>query len=256
MGKEKVEQKILVGTSGWVYKDWAEMFYPEDLKEDKLIFYAREFNTVELNSSFYHLPASETFKNWRKKTPKDFIFTVKVSRFITHQKRLITDDRGKEAIARLVSHASGLEEKLGVFLIQLPPNFKADTERLDKFLGAYNEEVKKNHLKCGLVIEFRNESWFTDEVMKILEKYKTALVISSSSQIPMDIKFTADLAYIRFHGPGQLFSSKYSEEQLETWAEKIKNFPPGIKKVFVYFNNDFKGYAILNARYLKELLGL
>lgn len=237
---------IHIGTSGWSYNHWAGRFYPEDLKKNKwLDYYSKEFSTVEINSSFYHLPKLQTFINWGKNTGDDFLFSVKVSRYITHIKRLV--DCG-DAFDRLLTAAvKGLGKKLGPFLFQLPPNLKKDRLRLKNFLKILPKNYK-------FAFEFRNENWFTKDIYDLLENYGFAVVISSSPRFPYMEKITADFCYIRMHGPGDLYSSCYLRDELEKIAVLIKkNLKKNIEN-YVYFNNDAQAYAVENARTLLKMV--
>jgi len=244
MGKDR----LYIGTSGWVYKDWKGIFYPEDLSERKwLEFFSKHFKTVELNSPFYRLPSESVFLGWHERTPKDFVFSVKVSRFISHVKYL---KDCKEPWLTFYNRAKLLKEKLGPFLIQLPPNWKKDLKRLKDFVKMIREISPKEKF----TFEFRNESWFCPEVFQFFKKEKNiTFCISDSGRYPQAREVFGDFAYIRFHGPGSLYSSKYSKDQLREWAIKIKNFFKKDLDVFCYFNNDFQGFAIEDA---KELLKL
>jgi uncharacterized protein YecE (DUF72 family) len=248
----QIKRKIYIGTSGWAYDDWKGIFYPKHAKIPELQFYAQYFNTVEVNSSFYRLPSKATFKHWNSLTPQHFIFSIKASRYISHVKRLKTDARGKLAIRRFLKNASGLGPKLGVILVQLPSNFKANLERLESFITYCAHELKKYNKKTKIALEFRHESWFNDAVYTVLKKHKIALIISHSTYFPFVIKTTTNFAYIRLHGPGELYASSYSKKELENWKEHINQFSKEIKKVYVYFNNDVYGYAISNAQDLKK----
>lgn len=237
--------KLFIGTSGWVYGDWRGFFYPEDLSERKwLEYFALHFKTVELNSSFYRLPKESTFLNWYKRTPKDFIFTVKVSRFISHVKYL---KDCKEAWTLFYRRAKYLKEKLGPFLIQLPPNWKSDLERLKEFI----KMIKDTSPQERFVFEFRNKSWFCPQIYQYFQKEKNiTLCITDSVKWPKITQAYGDFVYIRFHGPDALYASKYSVDLLRKWAREIKKFLKENLDVFCYFNNDFSGFAIENAREL------
>lgn len=233
--------KTYIGTSGWQYKHWYEVFYPEDIKSDALLnFYAQHFETVELNASFYHLPKLSVFAGWYKKTPKDFLFSVKASRYITHIKKLRDIDEGW---SRFIASAKGLKEKLGPILFQLPPFLKANKEVLEAALKVLPKKYR-------YAFEFRQESWFTKEIYDILKKHNIALVIADSPAFPLRKEITADFIYLRFHGAKSLYGSKYTEEELKLWAKDIKVWLKQGKDVYAYFNNDAEGYAIENAREL------
>lgn len=243
------KRKILIGTSGWIYSHWNGIFYPERLSsKDKLLFYSKHFKTTEINYSFYHLPRKTTFQNWYEVTPKDFIFSVKGSRFITHIKRLKDVE---DPLKVFIENAKELKEKLGPILFQFPPSFKIGGEGLEKFKN-FLKLLKK--YKLSFAFEFRHKSWFQEKIYNLLRKYNFALVIADSSRYPKAEVSTADFVYFRFHGPGSLFSSKYSKTQLKKFAQLIKKFLKEKKDIFCYFNNDFSGYAIENAKELIKLL--
>jgi len=243
--------KLYIGTSGWVYSDWEEIFYPKELKsKDKLRYYSKHFQTTEINYSFYHLPRTTTYQKWYLETPGDFLFTVKASRFITHIKRL----KGiKEAWKQFIENALSLREKLGPILFQFPPSFKATSEsitRLEDFFKLITKSTLPGYIIRG-AFEFRHKSWCDKRVYQLLKKYNVAWVIADSPRYPKAEVITADFVYIRLHGPRVMFASKYTKEELKELAQKIKKWQKQGKDVFVYFNNDFAGYAIENA---KELL--
>ncbi len=247
--------RFFIGTSGWSYSHWDGIFYPKGLSsKEKLEHFSKYFSTAEINYSFYHLPRPTTYQNWYKFTPKDFVFSVKASRFITHIKRL----RGiEEALDQFIQNALNLKEKLGPILFQFPPSFhltKENEERLERFLKLiFKYQEKNNKYNINYVLEFRHKSWCSEQVYKLLRKYKAVWVIADSSRYPKAEAITGKFVYIRMHGPGALFSSKYSEEELKVLSQKIKKW---LKKfsVYCYFNNDFHGYAIENAQRLISLL--
>jgi len=238
--------EVFIGTSGWNYEHWqAGIFYPENLpSREELRFYSEHFKTVELNASFYHLPKAETFDNWYTQTPDDFLFSVKASRFITHIKRL-KDCRNPWN--RFINNAKNLKEKLGPVLFQLPPRWKVDRERLRDFVKILDKNFK-------YVFEFRDSSWFCDEVYKILRRRNIAFCIADSPNLPSAEEITADFIYIRFHGSESLYSSKYTNKELKNWAKKIEKFLKEGLDVYVYFNNDAYGYAVENAREISQIL--
>jgi len=238
--------KVLVGTSGFSYAHWADgVFYPHELHSDQwLEFYAIKFKTVEINMSFYRLPSFITFENWRKYTPKDFAFSIKGSRYITHVKKLLDCE---EAVRKLFDSASGLGKKLDIVLWQLPQNFHADPGRLASFLDVLGacERGKVRHS-----FEFRHKSWFTDDVYKILKERNASLCIADSSRWPSEEKVTADHVYLRFHGR-EAYRSDYPDEQLVKWGLKAKRWAATGLDVYAYFNNDANAYAVRNALALK-----
>jgi len=257
-------EKLYVGTSGWIYSDWEGIFYPEDLpSKDKLKYFSQCFKTTEINYSFYHLPRPSIYQNWYNQTPADFVFAVKASRFITHIKRL----KGvKDAWEQFLENALNLKEKLGPILFQFPPSFRATKEnikRLEDFLKLITNFypklteigslsiLQKSDL-CKFAFEFRHKSWSNEKIYNLLKKYNVAWVIADSPSYPKVEVVTTNFVYIRMHGSKVLFSSKYTEKELSSLAQKIKKWLKA-SDVYVYFNNDAMGYAIENA---KELLKL
>jgi uncharacterized protein YecE (DUF72 family) len=239
---------VLIGTSGYNYKDWKGIFYPEDIPQKQwLSYFSQQFSTVEINATFYGSFTQKTFKKWAGQVPDDFQFTIKGSRFLTHIKRL---KDSKDSLEKFVEASSGLGKKLSCMLWQLPGNFhfkrKETVERLEEFFSFLPVTTRQ-------VFELRHDSWFVEEVYALLRKYNVGFVINDSSRYPWREEMTADFVYIRFHGPRQLYASKYSEEEMENWAEKIKEYRKSYD-VYCYFNNDFFGYAIENARQLLQLL--
>jgi len=237
--------KIYIGTSGWNYNHWGEIFYPKDCPKSKwLEFYANQFGTVELNASFYRLPKPQTFENWRKRTPDNFLWSVKASRYITHIKR-IKDVR--EPLERFFSSVALLKEKLGPILFQLPPTLSFDEELLSHFC----QHLKRDHL---YTLEVRHPSWAKERAIDIIRDNNIALCISDTAgRYPYIEEDTATFIYIRLHGSKKLYSSEYSEEEMQAFAQKIRDWS---KDTYLYFDNDYGGYAIKNARRIKEILGL
>jgi len=240
---------IFIGTSGWVYEDWWKRFYPIDIKpEQRLEYYSKRFDTVELNASFYHFPRQRTFENWSTKTPDRFMFSTKLSRYITQNLKL---KNAAEPLHLFLHEAAGLGNKLSVVLVQLPPNLHRDIERLKTFL----EIVKSEKNAPRFAYEFRHESWLNDEVYDLLKKSKSGFVIQDSADRWLSAEVvTSDFVYLRFHGPEALYSSNYPDSQLKKWAEKIKKWLAKGLDVYGYFNNDVNACAVSNALKLKELL--
>jgi uncharacterized protein YecE (DUF72 family) len=234
-----------IGTSGWHYDHWRHLFYPDKLPKAKwLEFYSRHFTTVELNNSFYRLPSEEAFANWRDSSPANFAFAVKVSRFITHIKRLKDSE---EPVNTFLSRAKILKGKLGPLLYQLPPNMHRDDDRLESFLSILPQGMKH-------VLELRHESWLDDEVFKILRQHNVGLCVFDMPDLTCPLVATTDFAYIRFHGSTGLYSSCYSDEELADWAKKLAGLAPEVKEVYVYFNNDAEAFAVRNAMTLGDYL--
>lgn len=245
--------QLFIGTSGWLYDDWVGKFYPKDLKDiDKLTYLSKHFSTVEINSTFYHMPLPKTFERWHDAVDSKFRYSVKFSRFITRTKRLVLDKDSKPFIKEFLNRTSLLKSRLAIILFQLPPSMKYDKKTLEaflKFISTYSKQIK---LSSRFAVEFRNKSWFNDETYSILKKNRAAFVIGDSSRYPGKRVVTGDTIYIRMHGPGRLFASKYSNKQLRELHSFITSNKK-IKKCYVYFNNDFYGYAVKNAEYLKKL---
>lgn len=237
--------RYYIGTSGWHYNHWRNRFYPEkSTKADWLGFYAGHFNTVELNNSFYRLPSEKAVANWYKSSPADFIFAVKVSRFITHIKRL----KNSEApLGTFITRAEGLGEKLGPLLYQLPPNMHRDDERLESFLSILPQGMMH-------VFEFRHRSWLEEEVLEILHKYNAGFCVFDMPDIACPVAATADFAYVRFHGSAGLYSSFYSDDELAEWAKKLADLATDLKALYIYFNNDAEAFAVRNAMTLGAYL--
>jgi len=237
--------RYYIGTSGWHYDDWRGRFYPEKLPKAKwLEFYSQQFSTVELNNSFYRLPSEEAFNKWHDSSPAGFTFAVKVSRFITHIKRLKDCD---EAVENFMSRAAGLKEKLGPLLYQLPPGLHRNDETLENFLKKLPQSLKH-------VIEFRHQSWLEEGVFDILRRYNTGLCVFDMPKMSCPLLATADFAYVRFHGGESLYSSCYTDEELSGWAKRIAGLAQSLDSVYIYFNNDIAGYAVENAVTIREYL--
>jgi len=237
--------QIHIGTSGWIYNHWGGLFYPKDCPKTKwLEYYAEHYGTVELNASFYRLPKPQTFENWRKRTPDTFLWAVKANRYITHIKRLRDPE---EPLERFFSSAEMLKEKLGPILIQLPPSLSFDETVFSHFC----QQLKGNLLYA---LEVRHPSWAQERAVDILRDNNIALCISDTAgRYPYIEEDTATFIYVRLHGSKKLYASKYTEEELQTYARKIRDWP---KDTYLYFDNDYKGYAVKNAKRLKEILGL
>lgn len=240
-----MKKKYLIGTSGYNYDHWKNKFYPEDLpKKDWFRHYSSHFNTVEINYSFYRWPDEKTLNRWHEQSPAGFTYSLKAPRFMTHLKKLKEMDRD---IERLYHLGSILEEKMGCFLFQLPPNLHFNNANFEKIrhFSALLDGRKKN------VIEFRHASWWNGEVFDLLEENKTCFCNVSGLEMPDDIITTARIVYFRFHGKD--YSTKYSENELGQFADAMKNMKE--KEIYSYFNNDKNAFAVENARELKEMTG-
>lgn len=253
----RMSREIYIGTSGWHYDDWTKDFYPHDVTGYReLTFHAQHFNTVENNSSFYRIAGEGTYKTWNRMTPDGYKFSLKLNKYITHAQRLAVNEDVIEKVQFILQTTQVLGDKLGAMLIQLPPSFAYDIAQLGVFLEFFTGEVRAQPKPFDIAIELRHTQWFTAELFALLEKYNVALTFGQSSRWPEIRRITADIAYIRMHGPEKLFDSSYSDTQLHELAEYIKALPPGVKRVYVYFNNDFHGYALRNAATLMKLLGI
>lgn len=243
--------KLRIGTSGYSYPHWGGgVFYPKSFPQRRwLEFYGGEFNTVELNVTFYRLPKKQVFEGWYQRTPGEFLFAVKGSRYITHIKRLRDCE---DAIETFSENVQGLAEKLEVILWQLPPRFVYLKEQLTAFLKLLPDSPPMGRTRHAF--EFRHESWFVPEVARVLEEYGFSLCISDSPHLPSTETVTSDFIYLRFHGSQSLYGSKYTDEELTRWAGKIQAWLGEGRSVYAYFNNDASGYAIENARRLHEML--
>jgi uncharacterized protein YecE (DUF72 family) len=239
-------QRVLIGCSGWNYADWRGPFYPERGCPPSrwLEFYARHFPTVEINSTFYRLASRDAVARWLTQTPDDFVFAPKISRYVTHIKRLTSTeavDRFYELIEPLVK-----SPKFGPVLWQLPENFHRDDERLRNAL---------DNLPPGRhAFEFRHRSWFDEAVYSMLRERDVALVLGDTPERPFQAyELTADFTFIRFHHGTRGRGGNYSRTELEEWAARIRKWSREVA-VFAYFNNDWKAYAVRNAKTLTSLV--
>ncbi|MBF8186840.1 DUF72 domain-containing protein [Nonomuraea sp. K274] len=232
---------LLVGTSGWQYKHWRGVLYPEGVPQRLwLETYAAEFSTVESNNAFYRLPSLESFASWRDRTPGGFVMAVKASRFLTHIKRLADPE---EPVRRLMGAAAGLKDKLGPILLQLPPTLKVDPGRLDRCLGCFPAGVR-------VAVEPRHESWWTEEVRAILTAHAAALCWGDRLGRPQAPFWrTAGWGYVRLHEGSAGWA--YGDTALRTWARRVRE--AGWPDAYVYFNNDPGGAAVRNARRFARL---
>jgi len=233
-----------IGTSGWIYPHWKEVFYPSQVPQSRwLEFYATHFDTVEVNATFYRLPKARTFENWHERTPENFLWAIKANKYITHTKRL---KDSKEPLERLYEGLKGLKKKVGPILFQLPPGLSFEPDLFRQFSKNLNTSYRH-------VFEIRHPSWVHEHVFEILRENNVAFCLSDTAgRYPYHEVLTADFLYIRLHGSKKLYASKYTEKELQAWAEKIKDWN---METYLYFDNDYQGYAIENARRLREILG-
>jgi uncharacterized protein YecE (DUF72 family) len=237
---------VHVGCSGWVYKHWRGIFYPEGLPQKRWFErYAEDFDTVEINASFYRIPLSSTFEGWRHKAPEGFRYALKVNRFITHLKKLVGVE---EALNDFVALARRLEGSLGPLLYQLPPSLKLDLDRLEQFLRLLPEDLSN-------VFEFRNKSWYVPETYALLDRYAASFCIHDMPGSKTERVATGRIAYVRFHGGEGKYWGRYSDEALLNWSDWILDQSSSGRSVWCYFNNDIRGHAIHDAQTLKSMVG-
>lgn len=242
--------RAYVGTSGWNYKHWWNgVFYAKELKQAHwLEFFSGHFDTVEINNSFYRLPTEEAFRNWRIRVPPQFVFAVKASRFLTHIKRLKDPE---EPLDLFFSRAKHLREHLGPILFQLPPGFKADLRRLENFLKALKPRVQRKKYRC--VLEVRDASWLVPPVFDLLRHYRTALCFADWRDTHVTEPITSDFVYMRRHA-GQAGDGNYGRDEMQRDVKQIQQWLTTGLDVYVYYNNDWKGYALENAKFVKNRL--
>lgn len=235
---------VYVGTSGWIYDDWSGRFYPEDVKgTNRLLYYVNQFNTVEVNATFYRTPSDKIIDGWNQRLPRGFHLVVKGSRIITHFNKLHNCD---ESLKKFLEAVLKLKT-LRIILWQLPPSFKKNPQVLDGFLSLLPGQVRH-------AVEFRHKSWWDEDITAVLSRHKAAFVAVSHPELPSDIFSTADFLYVRFHGAGKrLYQYNYSQEELAEWVSRIKMHMRG-REVYAFFNNDYRAYAPKNALVLGTLL--
>jgi uncharacterized protein YecE (DUF72 family) len=239
-------RSIRIGCSGWNYASWKDEFYAGKPARLWLEHYARHFDTVEVNNTFYRLPLETSVAGWVQQTPPDFLFTVKASRYLTHIKRLTDLGRG---IERFYERIEPLVEstKLGPVLWQLPATFRRDDSRLSAALDA---------LPPGRhCFEFRHASWFAEPVYDLLRSHGAALVIGDRPEVKefQTHEFTADWTFVRFHYGSRGRRGNYSERELENWARRFEEWTDEVE-ILAYFNNDWEVFAVRNALWLKKRL--
>jgi uncharacterized protein YecE (DUF72 family) len=241
-------QKMNIGTSGWSYKHWKDVYYPEGMKQkDWFSYYVSQFHTTEINSSFYRLPTQTTITSWMETASKDFIFCPKMSRFLTHMKKLRDPE---EPLQRFFTLFETMKNQLGPVLIQLPS------------MVAFHYDVAEHFFKTlytlyrpyVFVVEIRHPSWLAEDSLTLMAKYEIGLVISQSQDhFPYSEMVTAQHIYIRFHGPGALYASSYSDKELAYYAARCKKWIRDGHIVWAFFNNDIYGHAPKDALQFKKL---
>ena len=246
---------IRLGTSGWKYDDWVGTFFPEPKRGkpvDELAWYARHFDTVEIDSTWYHAPARHVVESWRRRVPDDFSFAAKVPRLITHDRALIDC---REELEHFLGTMRCLENKLGPLLFQFPPQWSADEGAfaLREFLPLLPRDMK-------FAMEFRHLSWFRDDFAELLQKYGVAWTLADPNRFPPQLYATADFSYVRWlgnrHEPLEPFNSlkKNRDDEEEQWAQVLAQLP--VKEIWGYFNNHWAGYSPGSANAFKARLGL
>jgi len=236
---------IRIGCSGWAYKHWRGLFYPEGLPQKRWFErYAEEFDTVEINNSFYRLPPPETCAKWRDQAPDGFCYAVKANRFITQARKLLDCD---EPMERMMSAVRCLGDRLGPILYQLPPSMKLNLERLRRFLAIVPKDVTS-------VFEFRDPSWYQPEVYALLDRHRASLCVHDMHGSAAGRIAVGAVAYVRFHGGAGKYRGRYPEPAIRSWAEWIVGQALAGRPVWCYFNNDIQGAAIEDARALKTAI--
>lgn len=237
--------KVHIGCSGYNYKEWRGPFYPKKMPQRKwLEYYSNIFDTVEINNTFYRFPRENALNTWKDTVEKNFQFTLKGHRYVTHRKKL---REASESVRDFELLAKLLKKNLGCILWQLPPNLHRNDEKLEEFCRTLDPTLKN-------VLEFRHDSWYDEEVYEILRKNKIIFSSISSPEFPDDLITTGKVGYLRFHGTGKdWYDHLYSETELQEWHKKIND--SGLKEIYIYFNNDIHAHAPENARQLREMFG-
>ena len=239
---------IHIGTSGWSYKHWKHIYYPDKLPSAKwLNFYAKQFSVSEINRSFYRLPTATTVTTWMQQVPPGFIFCPKISRYLTQFKKL---NDPEEPLQRFFGVFDVMRHQLGPILIQLPPTLGYHRDKSEYFFNV----LKKQYSTYKFALEIRHESWLEKEPIALMKKYKIAFVISQSKdEFPYAEHVTAKHVYVRFHGPEALYASSYSDDQLNYYAKLFLQWKADGRNVYAFFNNDVSGYAVRDAQRLVDL---
>jgi len=243
---------ILLGTSGWSYKDWVGPFYKKKEKS-MLSAYSKVFKTVEIDSTFYRYPSKGMAMGWLKYSPSDFVFVAKLPKLITHEKRLSLDEGVEEDVRRFceLMEPLHLNGKLRCILIQLPPKFSFDIDLMEDFFKILPTNIR-------FAVEFRDLPWMRDETWRLLRKYEVAYTIVDEPLLPPEVHVTSKIAYLRWHGRGTRpwYNYRYSVDDLEPWIPKVKEVAGKVETVYGYFNNHYHGYAVENCLQVLEMLGV
>jgi len=238
-------KKWFIGCSGFAYKEWKEVFYPQGLPQSRWFdYYTQHFNTLELNVTFYRFPTLKSLQSWYNKAPEDFVFSAKVPRWITHYRRFEETERMIGDFYGLLKE--GMKEKMGAVLFQLPGQFAYSIEKLHKIIGQLDYSFTN-------VIEFRNEGWWRKDVMQLLKKNNVGFCGVSFPKLPDDAVINTLMPYYRFHGVPKLFYSQYSKAFVKKIYEQLAA-KKSTTTIYVYFNNTATQAAINNARYLQTLI--
>jgi uncharacterized protein YecE (DUF72 family) len=246
MALRRSPAQVFIGTSGWSYPAWRGTFFPREvMTKHQLAYYATQFISAELNGVFYRTPSLDTVRGWHDQTPDGFVFAWKASKFITHWKRL--SERSRNSLELIEERLDILDRKAGAVLFQLPPRFEADCGRLTSFL----EMLSK---KRRYAFEFRHPSWYDEAIYKILRKYDASLCISDHRDAPAPWLATARHVYVRGHGPRGTYTGRYSDTVLRKWARAIAAWHRERRTVYVYFDNDQKGVAPVDAARLRAVV--
>jgi uncharacterized protein YecE (DUF72 family) len=255
MSEDRNFSNVLLGTSGWSYKEWEKVFYP-DSKTPKLTYYSKTFPTVEIDSTFYAYPNKGLVQGWARNTPSGFQYAAKIPKLITHDKKLELEQGIEIDLVKFTDLLSPLKDsgKLGPLLIQLPPSFSSN--EFDK-LKNFFDVLPKDYTYSA---EFRNTSWLEESqnLYSLLKKYNISNTIVDEPLMPVDLTVTSDHAFIRWHGHGKRvwYNYEYSEQELRPWVERVKKVSGEVKRVYGYFNNHFHGSAVINSLEMLQKLGI
>lgn len=242
------QNSFYIGTSGWSYAGWLGNFYPEKIKSELILpYYAKTFDSVELNNSFYQIPKKNNVAKWAEISPSDFVFSCKANRYITHFKRL---EDVTESVVKLLDSFSTFEEKLGPILFQFPPYWAVNIPRLTEFTDNLPKDYR-------YTFEFRHKSWFCDELYQLLHQHTMSLCLYDHKTYQSPEIITGSFIYMRMHGPEEhAYQGAYEDETLEHYAQKFIDWNKQGKAIYCYFDNDEKGQAPKDAKRLKDLIAL
>jgi uncharacterized protein YecE (DUF72 family) len=242
--------KVYIGTSGWSYKHWRGTYYPQKLKSAEWLTYCtNDFNVTEINASFYRLPKQETVIKWTEMVPKHFKFCPKMSRYLSHMKKLRDPE---EPLQRFFEIFDPIRKHLGPVLIQLPPQASFNYDVAEHFFKL----LKKIYRQYSFALEVRHDTWMDDNALDLMAKYDIAFVVSQSGVgFPYHEMITSKNIYVRFHGPDVLYASSYTDEMLQGFAKKFRQWMDEGHDIWAFFNNDMHTYAIHNAKTLINMMG-